>query len=220
LLEAIGQGLGHIEAERSRAAARRAAAETAADNRRELIVQAEADLREIIGDAVESLRAVEPDARLQEQRTAGSSFIATPSLTMSTANVRLRIDIWEGMTTDTPVPDDTMVLAGCVMITNARYPTELNAANVVYEQAGDRLGWQVYRFRAGLVPPDRYRYGPYGRTHGLRHGEFFNAQERNFMIHPVMHVWSKTVVPLTAETALELFQEAVDLRPPDPRTGA
>ena len=40
------------------------------------------------------------------------------------------------------------------------------------------------------------------------------------MIHPVMlHVWSKTVTPLTAETALELFQEAVDLQPPDPRTG-
>ena len=40
------------------------------------------------------------------------------------------------------------------------------------------------------------------------------------MIHPVMlHAWTKTVVPLTAETALELFREAVDLRPPDPRTG-
>ena len=39
------------------------------------------------------------------------------------------------------------------------------------------------------------------------------------MIHPGMHLWSKTVTPLTAETLLELFQEAVDLRPSDSRTG-
>ena len=38
-------------------------------------------------------------------------------------------------------------------------------------------------------------------------------------LHPVMHVWSKTVTALTAETLLGLFQEAVDLRPPNPRTG-
>ena len=39
------------------------------------------------------------------------------------------------------------------------------------------------------------------------------------MLHPVMHVWTKTVTALLAESLLELFQEAVDLRPPDPRTG-
>jgi hypothetical protein len=33
------------------------------------------------------------------------------------------------------------------------------------------------------------------------------------MLHPVLHIWSKTVTALTAETLLELFQEAVDLRP-------
>ena len=86
-----------------------------------------------------------------------------------------------------------MALAGCVMITNPSYSMELNSANLVYEQVGDRLAWQIYKFRSGLVPPDRYPYGPYGRTHGLRHGEFFNPRERSFMLHPVMHVWSKTV---------------------------
>jgi hypothetical protein len=39
------------------------------------------------------------------------------------------------------------------------------------------------------------------------------------MVHPVLHVSSKAVTALTAETLLELFQEAVDLRPLDPRTG-
>ncbi len=112
-----------------------------------------------------------------------------------------------------------MVLAGCVMITNPSYHTELNSANLVYERVDDRLAWQICKFRSGPVPPDRYPYGPYGRTHGLRHGEFFDPRERSFMLRPGMHVWSKTVTTLTAETLLELFQEAVDLRPPDPRTG-
>ena len=83
----------------------------------------------------------------------------------------------------------------------------------------NRLAWQIYKFRSGLVPPERYPYGPYGRTHGLRYGEFFDSRERSFMLRPVMHVWSKTVTTLTAETLLELFQQAVDLRPPYPRTG-
>jgi hypothetical protein len=115
--------------------------------------------------------------------------------------VLVRIDLWEGMATSQPVPGDTMVLAGCVMITNPGHPTGLNSANLVYEQVGDRLSWQIYKFRSGLVPPDKYRYGPYRRTHGLRHGEFFDPRERHFMLHPVMHVWSKTVTPLTAETS-------------------
>jgi len=49
---------------------------------------------------------------------------------------------------------------------------------------------------------------------------FFDPQERFAMLHPVnFHPWTKTVTALTAETLLELFQEAVDLRPPDARTG-
>jgi len=217
--ESIARGLGVHDAEQARATAERVAAQAAADVRRQQIAQAKADLREIINDALDDLRIVEPDATFEERGTNRSSFVATPGFSLSAGGVILRIDLWEGMTTDQPVPDDTMVLAGSVIITNPSYPTELNSANLVYEQVGDRLSWQIYKFRSGLVPPDRYRYGPYGRTHGLRHGEFFDSRERYFMIHPVMHVWSRTVTPLTAETVLELFQEAVDLRPQDPRTG-
>jgi len=46
-----------------------------------------------------------------------------------------------------------MILTGAVIITNRRYGSELNAANVVYEQIGDRLSWQVYRFQASRVNP-------------------------------------------------------------------
>jgi hypothetical protein len=162
---------------------------------------------------------VEPDATSEEGGTTRSSFAVTSSFSLTVGGVRLRVDLWEGWTTRQPVPGDTMVLAGCVMITNPRYDTELNVANLVYEQVGDRLAWQIYKFRSSFVPPDRYSYGPYGRTHGLLVGQFFDPLERNYMLRPVTHVWSKTVTTLTAETLLELFQEAVDLRPPDPRTG-
>ncbi len=217
--ESIARGLGLHAAEQARTAAQRAAAQAAEDGRRQQIAQAKGDLRDIISDALADLQIVDPDATREERAIAGSKFVATPSFGLSAGGVRLRIDLWEGVTTGEPVPGDTMVLAGCVMITNPGYSSELNAANVVYEQVNDRFGWQIYRFNSGPVPPQRYRYGPYGRTHGLRHGEFFDPRERGFMLRPVMHVWSKKVTPLTAETLLELFQEAVDLRPPDPRTG-
>jgi serine/threonine protein kinase len=228
VLEAIGRGLGQHETERSRAAADRAAAEAAADARRQQIAQANADLREIISDALQDLQTVEPDVTLQEQRsTTRSSFAASPTLTLSTASVRLHIEIWEGMTSHEPVADDTMILAASVTITNPRHPTELISANLVYEQVGDRLGWQVYKF-LGLHPPVETPdgrvygpYGPYGRTHGLRHREFFHP---NNVRRPFGLTWRLTVrvlpvTPLTADTALELFQEAVDLQPPNPRTG-
>lgn len=67
-----------------------------------------------------------------------------------------------------------MVLAGCIMITNPRYDTELNAANLVYNQVGDRLAWQIYKYRNSFVPLDKYSYGPYGRTHGLFLVQFFD----------------------------------------------
>jgi hypothetical protein len=114
-----------------------------------------------------------------------------------------------------------MVLAGCVMINNPWHPVPLNSANLVYEQVGGRLAWQIYRFSGGGYP-DRYRrYGPCWRTHGLSEAVFFEHRERMQMIQPAMfHPWTKTVTLLTAETLLGLFQEAVDLRSPDLRTGS
>lgn len=217
--EAIARGLGVHAAERARTEAAQSAAQAAEDARRQLAAQAKADLREIIGDALSDLHAVEPDATSEEDRTVGSRFVAMPSFGLTVGGVKLRIDLWEGMTPSQLVPDDTMILAGSVMITNPSYSSGLNAANLVYEQVGDRLAWQIYKFSSGLVPPGKYRYGPYGRTHGLGRREFLDPRERSFMLRPVMHVWSKTVTTLTAETLLDLFQEAVDLRPPDPRTG-
>lgn len=209
--DAIARGLGAHAAEKSRDAADKAVASAAAVALRQRIAQGLADLREIVMDAWHDLLAVAPEA-IGHGYSLGSNFVVAPVLTMSTGDATLRIEIWEG-TTDKPVPDDTMIIAGGVMITSRRYTTPLNAANLVYEQVGDRLAWQVYRFRAGMVPPQKYRYGPYGRTHGLRDLDFSASRK------PGIHVWSKTVAQLTSEALLELFQEAVNLRPPDPSTG-
>ena len=220
--EAIARGLGVHAAKQARVALEESTAQAAEDARRQLIAQATADLREIVGDALSDLQAVEPDAT-SEERGDERGWIE-PSFTLIAGDVGLQIELWDRKRLGhpvQPVQDDTMILVGGVMINNPSYSVGLNAANLVYEQVGDRLTWQIYRFSSGFTQPDRYRrYGPYGRTHGMSVSTFFDPQERFAMLHSVMlHPWTKTVTPVTAETLLELFQEAVDLRPPDPRTG-
>lgn len=220
--EAIARGLGAHAAEQARADAEQSTAQAAEDARRQLVAQAKADLHEIVSDALSDLQAVEPDAASEEH--GDERGWVEPSFTLTVGEVGLRIDLWERRKAGQPVQpvqDDTMVLAGCVMINNPRHPIPLNSANLVYEQVGDRLAWQIYKFSGG-GHPDRYRrYGPYERTHGLNERVFFDPRERLQMIHPAMfHPWTKTVTLLTAETLLGLFQEAVDLRPPDPRTSS
>lgn len=114
-----------------------------------------------------------------------------------------------------------MIVVCAAIITNRRYDTELNAANLVYEQVGDRMGWQIYRFHAaGFAVPNNYTFGPHGRTHGLKYGDFFGKWGRPFMLRQAaFHPWQKSVEPLTSESLLGLSREAVDLRPPDARTG-
>jgi hypothetical protein len=217
--EAIANGLGAHAAERSQEAGRRAAQEAAAEARRQQIRQAQADLVEIATDALEDLQQVEPEATLQTPETGrGRYSFGARSITLATSDAQVRIDLWDEGAYGA-VAGDSMLLASAVTITNRRYDRKLNASNLVYEQVGERLGWQVYRFRASMVRPDKYTYGPYGRTHGLSHRDFFGRWGRYLMIHSAMHTWQKSVVQLTPETLLDLFKEAVELHPPDPRTG-
>jgi hypothetical protein len=226
--DAIASGLGVHAAEKSYEAAGRAAAQAAEQAILQQIAQACADLREIAYDALEDLQDIEPDATLHDDHGVGRRRPGmvpervTSSITLATADARLRIDVWANLTFQgLPAPEDTMIVASAVIITNRRYSADLNAANLVYEQVGDRLGWQIYRFRAaGLTVPDNYTFGPFGRTHGLKYEDFFGKWGRPFMIRPAgFHAWQKSVEPLTSGSLLGLFREAVDLRPPDPRTG-
>jgi hypothetical protein len=106
-----------------------------------------------------------------------------------------------------------MILAGCAMITNPTHDEELNAANLVYERAGDRFTWRVYKFRRHFWD-DSYGYGPEERTHGLPGPTFLRPKERAAMLRRFpIHPWAMTIAPLTSQVLLELFQEAVHLRP-------
>jgi serine/threonine-protein kinase len=216
----LAKGIGVHAAERSLEASHRAAQEAARETRRQQVAQALADLDEILADTLEDLHQVEPDATLDTPRPLGraTKALGRSSITLATPDATLRIDPWEQGSYGAVV-GDTMILACSVEIRNRRYERDLSAANLVYEQIGDRFGWQAYRFQAGMIAPNNYRYGPYGRTHGLSHEDFFGQYGRYFMIHSAMHTWQKSVVPLTTESVLDLFREAVDLRPPDPRTG-
>lgn len=122
---------------------------------------------------------------------------------------------------------------------NTSFPTGLNSANIVYEPTGGRLGWQIFRFRW----PDDWRdnsrnyhgYGPGWHTHGLDYDQFpWNEREKvtpskslarrvisrrrtSYEITSNKEKYSQTMSmqPLTVDTAFGLFQEALDLRPPN-----
>jgi serine/threonine protein kinase len=224
--EDIARRLEGHAAEMSRESADRAAMEAGELIKRQQVSQARADLREIVDDALEDLQDVEPGVTLQDSTDSTSRRFGTypgrvpSSIILYVDDVRLRIDLWEqGIFEYPPAADDTIALACAVTISNRWYGNELNAANLVYEQLGDRFGWQIYRFRATTARPDRYPYGPHGRTHGLEYQDFYGQWGRRFMIHPVRHVWQMAVERLSTDTLLGLFREAIDLRPPDPRTG-
>jgi tRNA A-37 threonylcarbamoyl transferase component Bud32 len=213
--ERIARGLGVHADEQARAAAEQSAGRAATEARRQLVAQAKADLREIVSDALSDLQEVEPDAAASEGRDDERGWTDL-TFALTAGDVGLSIELWSGRAAgrpSEPAQGDTLVLAGRIMINNPRHPVPLNAANLAYEQAGDHLAWQVYKF-AGGGSPARYRYGPYGRTHGLSESVFLNPGERLQMLRPApLHPWIKTVTLLTADTLLELFQEAVDLEP-------
>jgi hypothetical protein len=222
--EAIAHGLGVHYAEKSNAAAQAAAAVAAANTLRQQKAQALADLREISGDALEDLRAVEPEAQLREQVLASNTNPSDAlSFTLSTTDVTLQIRIWKDQSDArtlfekifaNPVNFSGIIFAAAAYIGNRRHPEQLNAANLVYEQSGGRFAWQVYKFRANaMVSPEKYDYGPHGRTHGLAPKDFFRERPsmRIRLSGEREPIWTLTEALLTADIFLELFQEAVDL---------
>jgi Protein kinase domain len=216
----IERGLGEYIAGDAAASVAAAKAEEKAFHDR--IAQAQADLREIVQDAFEDLQEVAPEATLEERQRGRlrrpddpAIFLAQSGFILSTGNATLRIYVWE----EEPHPgarrrdpQDTLVRAGCVVISNRRSPGSLNAANLVYEQADGRLAWRVHRFHdpkdrfSPWPEPDRYRGAP-GGVHGLDWRDFFDSRRGHGI-----PAWSKTVAQLTCEALLELFREAVYLR--------
>ena len=209
LQQAIAAGLATHASERSQQAAERSHQIELEEKRQGLLMLARTDLSELLADILEAIQVVEPAATLSRSRD--SVTLAGPDASMS-------FDSWDPGT-HSLVPNDTMMMGGGLTLSNWRYTKGLLAANIVFERVDDRYIWRVYRFKIGFGPPGNYRFGPWSRMHGLRQHDFFDPNQRYLMIHPAMHVWSLQVVHANVDVIVGLFREAVDLRPPDPRTG-
>ena len=238
-LQRIAAGLDVHAQEKARIIAKQTAIKDAHEARLQLIERAKGDLREILSDALEELRIVEPEATLQEGHRQTTRF------RLATADACIEIHLWYGRSQGgveisyPQVPGDSMVIASYVLIANrrpmhsmkwpfydqdheynndgsldylqARFPTVFNAANVAYEEKDGRFRWQAYKFHRE-TDRDLPRYGPVGRTFGLYHGDFLSEYERERMLRPVRHVWTMMQAPLSPNLVLQLFQEAVDLQ--------
>lgn len=195
--------------ERSNDAAEQARDRAQRETLRQRMTQATTDVSEILGDALERLQDVDSTAALGGPHKVGW---LPATFTLGTSDATLTMTVWDDSMPD--VPDDTMFLAGEISISNRRFENGLRVANLAYENVDGRFGWQVYQFQRGAFAQN-YLYGPVSRPHGLAAADFLNPKQRYFMVHPAMHVWTKTTVVLTEDTVLELFDEALTLKRPD-----
>lgn len=197
-----GLAVQHAE-ERSAEDARKAAEETAAARRRELGRQAAEDLEDLLTDATDLIREQIPEA----------DFSWTGSVpAVSSDDAALKLHMRPGL--DTPVEQDEIVGFGEVSGENRR-GGNLLLANILYEPDDKgRYGWTVYRFRAQASVTD-YPFGPRGREHGLSASQF--ASQREYMRSNVTHVFVHSASPLTSDSIVGLFTEAMALpAPPGP----
>jgi len=167
----IAQQLAQLSAEhaseRADEAAAQAAAQAEAERVESLRRQALSDLKEICEDGASQLKESMPDVWF-EGRTLHYLFGGD--------DARLVIEIWDDYRS--PVPGDTLVMAGEVHATNRRLgTTSRRLANIVYEEEAGVLRWRLYRFSAsGAVV--RYDLGPRDHDHGLPQSVFDEPSER------------------------------------------
>jgi hypothetical protein len=205
--DAIARGLGAHQAERSHAAAQAAAAEAAAVARLQQVIEGEADLVEIFNDALCDLQEVEPDATLEHWKR---NLIDenTHYIKITARDVDLRVTIWENLTSRNDV-----LIAGLISIRNQRQNSPVPSANIAYLPVKGRYAWQVFRFRGTAELDSQFK---------LEHSDGQRKKWGNILNLPAfLHLYWKfaksydsayfQIELLTAETALKLFQEAVDL---------
>jgi serine/threonine protein kinase len=266
LQQELARSLNSHDAERSRVYVQSMATKYYEEKLGRQISQAWADLREIYTDTLEDLQAVEPNAIFQEAMEVedpdasyyqslygrphqidkwGMRNPPAPSpsttLSLSVNDIALRMHIWNNADTHGSwLAGDTILLAGCIYITNHRCFRDFNAANIAYQRGDGSHRWIVYRFCNNSVPhpiPEELgvcrdiekKYGalafaiakcswydrfidPLGTYHGLGQTDFRRDAVRDGMLHPVdSRAWRMTVAPLNANALLQLFKEAADL---------
>lgn len=196
------QSLAASAAEDRSTLATQMAVEQARENaRKDLLVQAVSDLRDIWEDGFLLIEQALAGA-IHEQR--GSEFH------IHTADVRLELKTWAPWPPQ--LPKDTLVLAGEARISNWRNPGVNRPCNIVYEEIDGRNCWIEYAFEAGAVI-QHYGYGPRDRAHGLDPNVFQDREHRAAMLAPIMHVWTLRKTVFSPERIMSLFQEAMALPP-------
>ena len=230
--EAIALSLARDAQDRGHVGAQTAVEREAADQRRRQATQAKAELSEIISDAALELQGVVPEADFY----SSTASIAVPSGivvgfgTLATPEAELVIYIEDAAPGVSP-GDNAIVLVGATFITNhwfpakedgsrqlgwepaSRDPDGLLSANITYGPMGNRLGWQVYRFRGSQYGPSKYLHGIDCEIFRAQASSNFSESRQN------SHHEVASITPLTAGELLALFREAIDIRPPEPRPG-
>lgn len=169
-----------------------------------LIGQAFADLEELATDAVAEIASALPEVGVEEDHRVSDP---RRRYTIRGPDARLVVS---AQPVFSPVPADTMIVAGTLEGSSRRRHTSANLANIVYEETEGRYSWRQYRFRASALVRE-YTFGPDDRDHGIDLSWFEDPSERAFMIRPPMHVWTLEKSELDADAFVLLYTEALDL---------
>ncbi len=110
---------------------------------------------------------------------------------------------WPGVPTSEA--DDPAVVVGAVY---GSWLQRTPGANIVCESQGGSLIWSLLRFTASPLLGPNYEYGPLDQRHGFDEQRFF--EQRVYMLHSVMHVWSMERRQLDPTDVLTLLREAID----------
>ncbi len=235
--QAIAESLARYAQDRGSSAATASAAQEAAVRRRQQAAQAKAELYEILSDAAQDLQHIAPEIKVHPRVHSASAPFGTGAHIkfgeLSVPEARLEVYIQDDDPERLP-GDDLKILVGCTFITNQyftieedeylpdherphrpwmhhRMPDGFLSANIAYEPIGNRLGWRVYRFR-GLGPFNPKRSEFTDDIHGIDCEKFRMDAYIRFAVPMELFDTVASVAPLTVDTLISLFQEAIDIR--------
>jgi hypothetical protein len=199
----VGQQLSQLSAEhaseRAAEAATRAVERAEVERQDSLRRQALSDLEEICEDGASQLQQSVPDVKF-EGRVYKYVFEGE--------DAQLLVEAWKDYRS--PVPEDSLVMAGEILGTNRRLRDWYRLANIVYEEEAGVLRWRLYRFSASALIAN-YDLGPRDHVHGLARSVFDDRSERSFMIQRIMHIWHLSSSRFKSWAVPSLFAETLAL---------
>jgi hypothetical protein len=219
-----------------------AAAERAAEETRQLAAQARAELIDIFSDARDELELIEPDISFDLGDPTTTKELCAIHSPIATLAFRQQLSQPFKYVNDqdpaAALARQRLIVIGYARISNRlvergmsrlhyNYTDQgrpdkeaegINACNIYYAPSGSRMSWQISRF----APIDRQvssrgyyiEVGPSWHTHGLDDSKILRYFARNRDTTGLYGASFHGAEPLTVESALRLFQEAIELRLP------